>query len=641
MRYDILFETLAREAPTGIFVTDSKGECVFVNKLWCELAGMSIKEALGQGWSNALHPDDREKVSKEWYDSVAQGREFCCEYRFQRSDGKIHWLAGRASSVRGTDGETSYFIGTIIDITTQRKEREQLISSSRLLESIIENIPNMIFLKQAKDLRFVMFNRAGEELLGVSRVDLMGKNDFDFFPKEQAEFFIKKDREVLESGQFLDIAEEPIETKQHGRRYLHTKKIPLKDTNGNPSFLLGISEDITDRREAQVVKERALQAAKEANALKSQFLANMSHEIRTPMNGIIGLTELLLDSNLSEIQHDYLSTVRGCATSLLEVINDILDFSKIEAGKLEIHNVTFSPKEELRALELLFSRKVTEKQINATYKIDPNLPEYLLGDSLRLRQILINLIGNAVKFTNDCGSVNVELNYSVSQQNLSVSVSDNGIGIPSDKQHLIFEAFSQADPSHTRAYGGTGLGLTICSSLVQLLGGELRLQSEVGRGSKFSFTIPMRGTVGHVTSPERLLEKINTDVSDCPEKLRILLGEDNAVNQKLASALLTRAGHLVTVASSGREALRLFSMHEFDMILMDIQMPELDGFETTRLIRQTQAGLKIPIIAMTAHVMEGDKERCLASGMNDYVSKPIDRKVLLETIKRSWRSTRT
>jgi signal transduction histidine kinase len=386
-----------------------------------------------------------------------------------------------------------------------------------------------------------------------------------------------------------------------------------------------------EERIALAHEHAARVAAERANRAKNEFLANVSHELRTPMNAIIGMTDLALVELLSPLVREYLTTVRSSAHVLLELLNEILDLSKMEAGKFTLQSVHFGLRHLVDDLTRTYRFRAADKGLEMLSRVAEEVPDDFTGDPMRLRQVLSNLLSNALKFT-DRGRIALEISVeslTASDAKLCFAVSDTGIGISNADQERIFAPFAQVDTSSTRRYGGTGLGLAIASDLIRAMHGTLTVKSEVGRGSKFSFSVSLARDAGKAEPREAAVvgercPALGAEGTEAPEKLQVLLAEDVRANQMLVQYALRQRGHTLRIAGDGREAIELATSNEFDVILMDVQMPEIDGFQATAAIRALPRGLNIPIIALTAHAMTGDRERCLAAGMNDYLAKPLD-----------------
>jgi PAS domain S-box-containing protein len=478
------------------------------------------------------------------------------------------------------------------------------------------------------DGRYVAVNRAFEEQVGFDERSILGKNALELgsVSPETVETL----RRGLSAGGVIDASEVGYRRASDEMRtaLVWTRVVEIQDSKR----LLGFSLDISDRKRMEEDLRRARIAAEEAAKAKSEFLANMSHEIRTPLNGIIGFTQLTLSTDLTADQRDYVETAESSANALLRIINDILDFSKIEAGRLDLEHVAFSLRECVESAVRIVLPAAAEKRLEFFSGVSPDVPDALIGDSMRLRQVLLNLMGNAVKFT-PAGSISVDVSvesFGERVAELRFTVRDTGIGIPVEKRKCIFLPFHQADGSMTRKYGGTGLGLAIATRLVEMAGGRIWVESQEGAGSAFHFTVPFP-----LADPP---EPRNSDYRESRSRpsapLSILLVEDDEVSQAFVSALLAQHGHMVTVASSGPQALSLVERGSFDLALMDIQMPGMDGLQTTAEIRKIErvAGGHIRIVAVTAYAMKGDRERCLEAGMDAYLSKPFQAGDLLACI---------
>ena len=464
--------------------------------------------------------------------------------------------------------------------------------------------------------RIMEANQAAVQAYGFSHVELLAKtvNDLRGNKPEVKWQLTTADEQGLqfETTHFRkDDSSFPVEVRSKGA------------TVDGKCLLVSVVRDSTERKASEAELKRAKEGAEAANRSKSEFLANMSHEIRTPLNGMMGMIDLTLLSELSADQKENLTTAKSCAKSLLAIINDILDFSKMEAGKLVIEKVDFKIRELLEEAIKAHSPHAIGKSLDFSYTVFAGIPDAIAGDPLRLTQVLNNLINNAIKFT-ESGEVVVSVRKTAESGELLFAVRDTGIGIATESMGKLFKTFSQVDGSITRRYGGTGLGLVISRQLVEMMGGKMWVESQQGVGSSFSFTMPLIPTSGIVQS-----------LSLRPGHWRsvsILLAEDDTISRTVTTKLLEEAGHTVMTAINGLEAIEMFAVGSYDVVLMDIQMPKMDGVEATRHIRSTKKGCNIPVIALTAHALAGDRERFLAAGMDEYIAKPLQIEELLDKI---------
>ncbi len=507
----------------------------------------------------------------------------------------------------------------VAERTAELQGAEQLLRENKqLVESVVENIPAMIFMKRADDLRFVLINKAGENLIGFSRQELIGKNDYDFFPKEQADNFIAKDREALAKG-FEDIPEEPINTKTHGQRILHTKKLALHDNFGNPQFLLGISHDITEHKQTEVQLVTAKEDAEQANRAKSDFLASMSHELRTPMNGILGFAQLLeYDPNLQQNHKDSIQEILRAGKHLLALINDILDLARVEAGTIAFSIEPVNCNDLANEIVALTQPLAMQRKISLI--LHNTLPSdfFIMADHTRLQQVLLNLLSNAIKYNREGGKVDLFLRKVT--QHVCFTVKDTGTGIPVARQPELFQAFNRLG-AEGGTVEGTGIGLVISKQLTESMGGTIGFSSNPGIGSEFWVNIPLAENNPQVLSNDNYKKPLPTITNSTGTILYI---EDNPSNLRLMTSLIAQRPklHLIT-AHEPRLGIDLASAHLPDMILLDINLPGMNGFEVLRLLRNHPVLASRPIIAVSANAMEKDIQKGIAAGFNAYVTKPI------------------
>jgi PAS domain S-box-containing protein len=731
-----------------------------------------------ESYLSLIHPQDRDRLLQSIRQSMETNAEYRIEHRILWPDGSVHWVACRGDVLRDEQGTPRRMLGTVMDITARKEVEVKLSEREAQLRAILEHSPALIFLKDPAG-RYLNVNRQFEQMFKMSRDAILGKTDEELFSPGQAETFRANDLLVLEAKRPMQFEE--VALYEDGFHTSIVFKFPLLLPDGTPYAVGGVGTDITDRKRTEEALAQARDQAMEAARMKSEFLATMSHEIRTPMNGVIGMTGLLLDTDLTAEQREYAETVRNCGDHLLMIINDILDFSKIEAGSLRLEQIDFDLRIMIEDTLDLVAAQAQRKQLELVGLIDASVPSAVRGDPGRLRQILMNLLGNAIKFT-DRGEVILRVTVardSGEEIVLRGEVSDTGIGISAEGQSRLFKTFSQVDSSHTRRYGGTGLGLAICKRLSELMGGEVGVESAVGKGSRFWFTacltrrpvetiqqqeqdLPLNGrrvclvgrsgagqsllaetlagwgmqvasaeeavqaisllrqaasegrpielvivqerqsghegrtlaqelkadpslralqvivvtsfgqrgdagmareagVAAYLTRPVHqsalrrcvtillhpaqpgpasegpstaLITKHSLDEQRARTKPHVLVVDDQELNQMVAVALLERLGCRADVAGSGTAAMAALQTTPYELILMDCQMADMDGYQATAAIRSLAGGRRVPIVAVTGRAQPGDRERCLEAGMDDYLTKPLQFGQLAETVRR-------
>ncbi len=806
------WRNLTEALPQFVWTASADGTADYFSTQIVEYTGRSESELLAWGWMDVLHPDDRERTRNSWTEAIAKQRDHEVEHRIRSSDGAYRWFTTRGVPIRGTAGHIVKWFGTCTDITANKQLEEELRQINTRLDLALRgsNVAVWEFNMPDGDLQYgrgIFLNHWEQLGYNPPEKPVLGADGFDLMHPDDRERVKRAVAACVDGETKVYEAEYRLRREDGSYCWMLARGVVVRDAAGKPVRFVGSRVIIADLKRAEAELRQAKEAAEAANRAKDEFIANVSHEIRTPMNAILGMTELVLDTPLTDDQRQSLKTVKGAADNLLDIINDLLDISKIEAGKLELEPADFSLREALGdALRTLAMRAHT-KGLELVSHVQPEVPDAVVGDAGRLRQVLLNLVGNAIKFT-DQGEVVVRVEVASSEvrdqksevrsqaaavltsdlcpltsgaEEVSVhfAVSDTGIGIAPEKQEKIFRAFEQEDTSTTRKYGGTGLGLSIAAHLVALMGGTITVQSKPGRGSTFAFTarfgcqphpsepvvprppvllynlpvliIDDNATNRHIlqewlrnwlmdsaavgdgvaamgalwdaasvgrpyqlvlldarmpdtdglalaarireraalsairiillTSGDRpsdpararelridahLLKPVQQDellqtiyrvmgrsreapaaVADQGRKpapvpvapasaLNILVAEDNEFSAQLMEQLLTRQGHRMRLATNGREALNLAGEGVFDLFLLDVHMPELDGFEVVQAIRQREqtVGGHLPVIALTARSRKEDRERCLAAGMDDFQTKPIRPAELLAAIDR-------
>ncbi len=651
-----------RIARIGSWEWDVAGDRTVWSQELYRIYGIEPEEFGGdyEAFLEFIHPDDRDQVRGAVAATYDGTNEFSWQARIVRGDGEVRWCRGLGQVERGADGTPVRMRGTDQDITDQINADLELAEASRRL-ALLRDVAEVANKSSALTEALILTSRVLESTPGWHMAWAISQDE----QGATATFPLTYDGRVGHVPTDVELVEKAFRTGElttsplPGREQTHTLvAIPIRDSEDVVSVVLAVGQEmplddhshdlieqvaamlgrVAERERTAADLAEARDEAMHASRLKSEFLATMSHEIRTPMNGVIGLTDLLRRTPLDDQQTKLAEALHGAGLTLRGIINDILDLSKIEAGRLELELVDFEVRSVVEQTVGLLRGLADEKGLDLHLNVAPRVPTYVRGDAVRFEQVLTNLGSNAVKFT-DHGSVRVAVDVAERRPDghlLEVVVTDTGPGIPESAQRRLFEAFTQVDPSTTRRHGGTGLGLTIVRQLVEALGGEIEVRSELGHGSSFRFTAEFGTAVGDARE-EQGLPGTRTGVAPPAATHKVLVVEDNQVNQMVAVGLLESVGFATEVAVDGVEAVEaLAGDHGFSAVLMDCRMPRMDGYTATETIRENEApGQRVPIIAMTASALEGERERCLACGMDDFLTKPVDSDRLHRTL-RHW-----
>ena len=629
-----LFKIVFENSPAAIMVTDNQDRIVAWNPVAEKMLGMTRADLFNKPISTLYPPKEFKRLSslKIRHRGILSN----IATKVFRRDGAILDVSASISVLKDSKDKMIGSIRTLYDVTREKQAEHQMRESQNKLRIILDNSAAAITMTDEKE-QIVSWNSFTEKLLGMKPEDLRLRPIHTLYPPE--EWKIIRSLNIRQSGFKHNMETKAIRRDGTIIDVALSVNI-LKDDQGKIIGSVGMLQDITERKRSNELVLQAKLAAEEANTVKSVFLAKMSHEVRTPMNAIIGMIDLTLDTTLTEEQKDNLKIAKDAADNLLSLINDILDLSRAQANKVVIEEIEINVPDIVKNVCKGLMILARNKGVDVVWAIDPDIPRLLIGDPVRLRQVIVNLVNNAIKFTHK-GKVHVNVKMkALTEKDCQVifEVIDSGIGISAKNLPHIFDVFTDAHNTTARRYGGTGLGLAICKKIVEMMSGSIEVESTEGTGSTFRFII-IFGFKADLLKKVSGEQKTTTEAiaSSMPPELhnlRILLAEDNTVNQRIAIRILEKLGWKVTAVNNGQEVLNILNNQTFDVILMDDSMPLLSGVEATQVIRreEKQTGQHVPVIAMTANAMAGDREKYLASGMDGYVSKPIDRILLYEEI---------
>ena len=629
------FRIMADGCPAVIWVTNAHGGNQFINRAGRRFCGNNYEQVLKGNWLLLMHPDDVPEFVDVFRHAVREHAPLRAEVRVRRADGEWRWVACYGEPRFAKDGEFLGHGGLCTDITGRKKAELALRSSEEKFRQLAENIREVFWVRDPATRKNLYVSPAYEHVFGrtCESVYRNPKSWFEAIHPDDMErvrlLFVEADGEPAET-QFR------IRTPDGQEKWILDRSFPIRDNAGQLIRVVGIAEDITERKRHEAELIQAREGADAASRAKSSFLANMSHEIRTPMNGVIGMLQLLGETELTDEQRRYATVAQDSGRTLLALINNILDLSKIEARKIVLENLSFNPGQIVAEVVQLLGVQAAAKGLEIHARMSPDVPPLLCGDAHRLRQVLTNLCGNAIKFT-DRGEVSLDASLESGRDGTATvrfSINDTGIGIRPDQVGALFAPFAQADVSTTRKYGGTGLGLAICKQIVGMMGGTIGVDSREGQGSTFWFTAVFElGPELASSQPKPASERfVAPDGSAAVRRtFRILVAEDNATNREVALAQLHRLGYTADAVTNGAEAVEAVERGGYHLVLMDCLMPVMDGFEATRLIRASSHAC-LPIVAVTADAMRDDRERCLNEGMNDYIAKPVELARLAEVL---------